>query len=53
MKYVIMRSTFGDIYIGKFDETKIDLPEEAKVFGDHRVVLTREIPTERIRIAVV
>ena len=35
MKYVIMKSGFGDIWIGKFDETKVDLPESAKAFDDY------------------
>lgn len=32
MKYVIMRSGFGDIWIGK---TKLELPDDAKVFDDY------------------
>ena len=39
MKYVIMKSGFGDIWIGKFDETKVDLPESAKAFDDYEDAL--------------
>lgn len=35
MKFVIMKSGFGDYWIGKFDEKKVDLPITAKVFDDY------------------
>ena len=35
MKFVIMKSGFGDYWIGKFDETKVDLPVNAKAFDEY------------------
>lgn len=35
MKFVVMKSGFGDLWIGKFDETKVDLPKRAKAFDDY------------------
>ena len=35
MKFVVMMSGFGDYWVGKFDETKVDLPESAKAFDDY------------------
>ena len=35
MKFVVMKSGFGDYWIGKFDETKVDLPKDAKIFDDY------------------
>lgn len=35
MKFVLMKSGFGDYWIGKFDETKVDLPENARTFDDY------------------
>lgn len=35
MKFVIMKSGFGDLWIGKFDETKVDLPKNAEAFDDY------------------
>lgn len=39
MKFVIMLSGFGDYWIGKFNEAKVDLPKEAKAFDDYNDAL--------------
>lgn len=39
MKFVVMKSGFGDYWIGKFDDTKVDLPKEAKAFDDYEDAL--------------
>lgn len=35
MKFVIMKSGFDTIWLSKFDETKVKLPEKAKAFDDY------------------
>jgi phage regulator Rha-like protein len=35
-----MKSGFGDYWIGKFDEMKVDLPKKAKTFDDYDEALS-------------
>lgn len=39
MKFVIMKSGFGDYWIGRFDETKVDLSGDIKAFNDYEDAL--------------
>ena len=43
MKFVIMRSGFGDYWIGKFDETKVDLPITAMEFDEYNNALEKAL----------
>ena len=43
MKFVIMRSGFGDYWIGKFDETKVKLPKKVKEFSNYDDALQKAL----------
>jgi len=43
MKYVIMKSGFGDYWIGKFDTANVDLPKNTKAFDDYENALEKAL----------